>query len=265
MKKEVRIFFTALLYYTRIPCPKWVDHSDEYLKASSRYLPLIGILVGVISGITFQFGRFIFQPGISLILAMLSTILLTGAFHEDGMADMCDGFGGGWTKEKILAIMKDSRIGTFGALGLIFTLGTKFLSLASIPESKILFVLISGNAVSRYIALSFLNTHPYARESGDSKTRPLAEKMPLMDQIIAAFFGIGPLLLFWDYRILFIIPGLILTRFLLARMFRKWIGGYTGDCLGGTQQITEVVFYLSCIVLFHSPDAVLLPYFNIKL
>jgi adenosylcobinamide-GDP ribazoletransferase len=182
---------------------------------------------------------------------MVVSILLTGAFHEDGLADMCDGFGGGWTKEKILLIMKDSRIGTFGALGLIMVLGLKYFSLSYLPEFKIPILLLAGNTLSRWIAISFLYTHIYAREEGDSKTRPLASKMSTRDFLICSILGWAPLLLFWDYRILFTLPPLFMAWYYLKHLFQKWIGGYTGDCLGGVQQITEVVFYIVCGVIYH--------------
>lgn len=251
MKREVRFFFTALLFYTRIPCPKWVDHSEEYLKGSSRYFPLIGILVGGLSALVFWIFQFILPLSISILISMAFSIMLTGAFHEDGMADMCDGFGGGWTREKILSIMKDSRIGTFGALGLIFILGFKFLSLDNLPYTKIPWIMLIGHSLSRFIAITFLYTHAYAREEGDSKTRPMAQKMSVQDLIICSLTGLAPLAILWDYRILLVLPFLFLVRFYLSRMFIKWIGGYTGDCLGGVQQITESLFYLSCLIFYH--------------
>jgi len=253
MKKEIRYFLTAILFYTRIPCPKWVDHSEEYLRGSSRYFPLVGVLVGALSAFIFWLLHYILPNSLSISLSMVFSILLTGALHEDGMADMCDGFGGGWTKEKILTIMKDSRIGTFGAIGLIAVLGLKFISLNSISTSQIPLVLIAGNSISRFFAISFLYTQSYAREEGDSKIRPMAHTLSFQDLIFTGFFGLAPLIFFMDYHILWILPILIMVRYYLAYMFKKWIGGYTGDCLGAVQQITEVLFYLGFIGLirFH--------------
>src|SRR5436190_855381 len=98
MKKEIRIFFTALMFFTRIPCPRWVDHSEDYISQSTRYFPLIGIVVGTIGTIIFYIGSFVFPHFIAILLSMIATIIATGAFHEDGLADVCDGFGGGWKK-----------------------------------------------------------------------------------------------------------------------------------------------------------------------
>ncbi len=127
MRKELQVFLTAVMFFTKIPCPGWVDHSKEYLNKSSRYFSLIGIIVGCVGGAVFYGFNVIFPHSVAILLSMLATVWLTGAFHEDGLADMFDGFGGGWTREQVLEIMKDSRIGTFGVVGLTGILTLKFL------------------------------------------------------------------------------------------------------------------------------------------
>ena len=117
------------MFLTRIRVPKNIDHSPEYLQQAPRYFPVVGWIVGALSALVFLiFSRYI-STDIGILAAMITGILVTGAFHEDGFADVCDGFGGGWTREKILLIMKDSRIGAYGAIGLIAILGSKFLLL----------------------------------------------------------------------------------------------------------------------------------------
>ena len=129
MKKEARIFLTAVMFLTRLPVPRTVDHSPEYMRPAPRYFPAVGWIVGGIASLFyFLFSRYI-SADIGILASMIATLLVTGAFHEDGFADVCDGFGGGWTKEKILLIMKDSRIGAFGAIGLIAVLSSKYLLL----------------------------------------------------------------------------------------------------------------------------------------
>ena len=129
IKEEIKIFFTSLMFYTRLPCPSYIDHSENYLNKATRYFPLIGIIVGTISFILFWIFNQIFNVEISIIIAIATGILITGAFHEDGFADTFDGFGGGWTKEKILEIMKDSRIGAYGAISLFVLMwGCLFVS-----------------------------------------------------------------------------------------------------------------------------------------
>ncbi len=104
IRREIQIFFAALMFFTRIPCPTWVKHSQETLNKASRYFPLIGWIVGAIGASVFWISSLLFPPVLAVLLSMIATILLTGAFHEDGFADVCDGFGGGWTQEEILRI-----------------------------------------------------------------------------------------------------------------------------------------------------------------
>jgi len=249
MKQEIRIFFTAMMFYTRFPCPSWVDHAEEYLNKSSRYFPLIGIIVGSISAFSFYAFQFILPVEIALLLSMVTSILSTGAFHEDGFADVCDGFGGGWTKEKILMIMKDSRVGTYGLAGLCLLLLLKWTSLKAMPVNLTIISLISAHAISRFTAASLIFTDEYSREDETSKVKPLAKKMSLKELLMAAFFGLAPLLLFQNAAILLAIIPLICMRYYLSGYFKKWIDGYTGDCLGTVQQVSEVLFYLSVLVI----------------
>ena len=250
MKQEIRIFFTALMFYTRFPCPQWVDHSESYLNKASRYFTLIGIIVGSISAFSFWVFQFILPAEIALILSMITSILCTGAFHEDGFADVCDGFGGGWTKEKILLIMKDSRVGTYGLAGLGLLLLLKWTCLKAMPLNLTIISIISAHAISRLNAVSLIFTDEYSREDETSKVKPLAKKMSAGELLLAAFFGLLPLLLFKNFSILFALIPLITMRYYLSGYFKKWIGGYTGDCLGTVQQVSEVLFYLSVLVIF---------------
>lgn len=250
MKREIRVFFTALMFFTRIPCPKWVDHSEEYLNKASKYFPVIGIIVGSASAFIYWLFQLVFPVEIALIFSMVASVIITGAFHEDGFADVCDGFGGGWTKEKILFIMKDSRLGTFGVIGLGLILLLKWSVLKYFPVNTLMIALISGHAVSRSNAVSLIFTDEYTRDDGTSKSKPLATRMSSGELIFAILFGIAPLILFTNaYVLLALIPQLI-VRWYFSGYFKKWIGGYTGDCLGAVQQVSEVVFYLSLILIF---------------
>ena len=250
MKKEFRIFLTSVMFYTRLPCPKWVDHSTEYLQESSKYLPLIGILVGMIGAFIYLVSLFIFPSAIALLLSTIATIYVTGALHEDGLADMCDGFGGGWTKEDILRIMKDSRTGIYGVIGIIAVLSLKFASLYSITPTLIPLVLIAGNALSRFAAVTLLYTHKYVRPDAESKVKAAAHRMNTVSLLIAGFFGIVPLFFFFRPFVFTLIIPVFAIHWYLGRMYSNRIGGQTGDCAGATQQICEVVFYLSFIVLW---------------
>lgn len=268
MKKELHIFFTALLFYTRIPCPKNSNHHPDYLNKASRYFPLIGWIVGGISFVVFYLSTFIFSNEIAIVLSMIASILVTGAFHEDGFADVCDGFGGGWTKEKILLIMKDSAIGAYGAIGLVLLFLLKFTTLLELVNTTlktedllftnhsslitILLLFIAAHALSRLAAISIVFTHEYSREDATSKSKPIAQNFTWREVVGAFVFGLLPILIlsFFQRQILLVVIPVFLTRYFLARYFQKWIGGYTGDCLGATQQVCEIIFYLSVIVIW---------------
>jgi adenosylcobinamide-GDP ribazoletransferase len=243
------------MFYTRIPCPKNIDHNPDYLNKASRYFPLIGWIVGGICFGVYYLASIVFSVEIALILSMIAGVLTTGAFHEDGFADVCDGFGGGWTKEKILLIMKDSAIGAYGAIGLVLLFLLKFQSLIQLMNTiqniqfTIFLLFISGHSISRLSAISIVFTHQYSREDASSKSKPIAQNFSWKEVVGALFFGLLPLLVlsFFQWRFLLALVPVFIARFFLARYFQKWIDGYTGDCLGATQQVCEVVFYLSII------------------
>lgn len=260
MKQELRLFFTALQFYTRLPAPAWVGYNPDDMNKATRYLPFIGWIVGSISSIFLLLGMYCINISTGVILAMISTILLTGAFHEDGFADACDGFGGGWTKEKILEIMKDSRVGTYAVVGLILLLGLKFSLLNALTEIKqnqfpvLLLLLINAHTLSRFMAVTMIFSHSYVRFTDDSKAKPVAEVGSKNTLWIAAIFALVPLtgliLLLNQPWLIVSLPILYLIKMMLARYFTKWIGGYTGDCLGTTQQVCEIGFYLFTAVLW---------------
>lgn len=262
MKKELHIFFTALMFYTRIPCPKNIDHNPDYLNKASRYFPLIGWIVGAISFFVYYLSSILVTAEIAIIISIIAGILTTGAFHEDGFADVCDGFGGGWTKEKILVIMKDSAIGAYGAIGLVLLFLLKFHAILDVltqseiiniqPTIKNLLLFISAHSISRLAAISIVFTHQYSREDASSKSKPIAQNFTWREVVGALFFGLVPLIIlsYFQWQLVLIIIPVFITRFFLARYFQKWIDGYTGDCLGATQQVCEVVFYLSVIALW---------------
>jgi adenosylcobinamide-GDP ribazoletransferase len=250
-KQQFHIFLNALMFYTRIPVPKWMNHDEDMLNKATVYFPVIGWIVAGISGFVFYGASRVFNPEISILLSMVASILTTGAFHEDGFADVCDGFGGGWTKAKILDIMKDSRVGTYGAVGLILILGLKFFSLEILDNQTLIWSLFVAHSLSRFVALSFIFTLDYVREDALSKAKPIAKKLPIRDLSIAFCLAIIPFVAFLihegNFFLLLVFPFLVLVHLYLGYYFKKWIGGYTGDCLGATQQVSEVVIYLVII------------------
>lgn len=262
MKKELHLFFTALCFYTRIPCPRsFQQHNQNLLNEAIKYFPLIGWIVGFVAGVIFFAFNSLFGLSLGLLFSMLTSIFLTGAFHEDGLADVCDGFGGGWTKEKILEIMTDSRLGSYGVVGLIAILALKFLSiqqlisLTAVPSGFLITVLIfiTAHSISRCTAATIIFSHHYVRVT-ESKAKPATEKSGKDNLVIGAFFAFIPLaaLVFLTSmpQLLFLLLPLYLTKKYFGWYFTKWIGGYTGDCLGAVQQVSEVIIYLSFIILW---------------
>ncbi|WP_423129534.1 adenosylcobinamide-GDP ribazoletransferase [Gaoshiqia sp. Z1-71] len=244
MKEQLNLFLTAVMFYTRIPVPKSLGFSNERLNRSTRYFPLIGWIVGGIGALAFYGLNWILPVEVAVFLSMMTTIFATGAFHEDGFADFCDGFGGGYTREKIFTIMKDSRIGTYGTVGLIGMLGTKFLALQAFPIATIPLVIIAGHAFSRLIPVLVIFTGTYSREDELSKTKPIGKRGKNSDMVLAVVFGLVPLALFpWQLTAI-VLPASLLVTFLFKKYIERKIGGYTGDCLGALQQMVEVLFYL---------------------
>ncbi len=260
MKKEIRIFFTALMFLTRLPVPKFTDHSAEYLEKAAKYFPLMGWIVGGISALTLILCNQVLSIDLSILASIIAGILATGAFHEDGFADVCDAFGGGWTKQKILDIMKDSRLGTFGVAGLLLILATKFLLLKELatnilkmdssPYLTFIGVIVIAHALSRLMSVIIIQTSTYVFAEDKTKSKPLAShKLSLTEMFTAILFTIIPFSFLHIVALIIVIPTL-LAAILMSRYFKKWIGGYTGDCLGAIQQITELVCYLTLLLLW---------------
>jgi adenosylcobinamide-GDP ribazoletransferase len=260
MRKELQIFFTAVSYYTRIPVPALLPYNSGFLNASSRYITLIGCIVGAFSFGVFYFANFILGASIALVLSIAASILLTGALHEDGFADVCDGFGGGWTKERILEIMKDSRLGTYGTIGIILIIALKFLALQQLSNIigndlwLLLLIFIVPHAISRFTAISLIYFYSYAGKDEGSKAKPVTEAPDMYNFWIALLFAIIPLgaLVIISHKpwLLLVIILLYVQKLVMGKYFNRKIGGYTGDCLGAVQQVAELVTYMSIIAIW---------------
>jgi adenosylcobinamide-GDP ribazoletransferase len=239
---ELRYFFTALGYFTRVPVPRWVGYEPHYLNAAARYFPLVGVLVGGLGALVYLAALRVFPPSVAVLLSMAATLLVTGAFHEDGLADCCDAFGGAYTREDVLRIMHDSRIGAFGAIALVIALALKWQTLAALPPLRAAGLMIAAHAASRTCAISYLATLDYVRAEG--KAKPVAQRLSGAAFAWAAVFGLPEL--FWpDWRFgCAALMMLAVLRFAMGRYFVRRMGGYTGDCLGFAQQIFELAIYL---------------------
>ncbi|MDR1887911.1 MAG: adenosylcobinamide-GDP ribazoletransferase [Zoogloeaceae bacterium] len=251
--RELDYFFGALRFFTRLPVPAWVGHGEEGLNHATRYFPAVGLLVGLIAALVWVMTSLFWPKPIALLLSLGATLLVTGAFHEDGLADMTDGFGGGWDKARILEIMKDSRIGNFGAIALVMSLLGRFMLLLELPDDWIVVALLAAHAVSRFAAVALMRLLEYAREDALAKARPLAIHVSKRNFYIAGATAALPCLplLFLFGNLLFALLLVAAIVFWFRRFFHRWLGGYTGDCLGATQQAAELAFYLG--LLAHLP------------
>ncbi|MFI3243518.1 MAG: adenosylcobinamide-GDP ribazoletransferase [Akkermansia sp.] len=248
IKRELNLFFNALLFYTRIRVPQSVVCNEQTLSAAFRYLPLVGLLVAGIGAGAYALLAHVLPREVCVMACMVLSILLTGAFHEDGLADFFDGFGAGYDKESILRIMKDSHIGTYGVIALILGLGLKYQLLISLPEAWVVPALITAGAVSRFFPVLSVRLFRYARVE-NSKAAHSALGVSKTTLFIAALLSL-PLCFYFGWLVAVLIIVLELMCCLLLNAYtRRWIGGYTGDCLGAMQQFLELLFYLILLSL----------------
>jgi adenosylcobinamide-GDP ribazoletransferase len=261
----LRHFLLAIQFFTRIPVTGglalWVGFSEERLARSSAYLPLIGSLVGLLTAIVFIIFMILLPNQVSnywvsVFMAIVASILITGALHEDGLADLVDGLGGATTREKALEIMKDSRVGTYGAVALILTILGKiiFLSaLAQISLSLIFVAIVAASIFSRFLVLVAMTYLPYSGDISFSKSKAMFTGPRL------TIFTVGALWTATLFLIIYLcypswvwaggIFASIVVLLLLLRIFYSRLGGINGDALGAIQQITEVSFYLGLLLL----------------
>ncbi|REC47818.1 adenosylcobinamide-GDP ribazoletransferase [Chryseobacterium pennipullorum] len=254
LKNELIYFATALMFFTRIPVPVAIPYSSEIMNKSQKYFAWVGLVVGLINAVILYFSSQIFNLEIGIVLMMISSVLLTGAFHEDGFTDMCDSFGGGYGKEKILTIMKDSRVGAYGTIGIILVFALKFLSIQALGTVDVLKtsgIIIMAHTASRFISGTMIYTHRYVTDIDASKSKPLAntplDTMALMVGFVSILISF---MLIPDWRLIFAFILAYLGKMYLGWYFKKHIGGYTGDCLGSVQQVCEVLFYLGTIIVW---------------
>jgi adenosylcobinamide-GDP ribazoletransferase len=243
--QELNLFFLALGYFSRIPMPAWITYSTENLNQASRYFTLVGWLLGLCVGGIYYLSHQFFSVNISIWLCMLFSVLLTGAFHEDGLADTADGLGGGFTRERKLEIMKDSRIGTYGACALLMALVGKFILLQE--THNIIVCLAIAYALSRTVASSLLFSMASASSPETEKVKPLAKTQSRVDMFVLIATGLPVVLLINLQTFGLLLVMLIALRYLYQAYFNHHLNGVTGDCLGASQQITELCIYLLLI------------------
>ncbi len=283
---EARLFFTALQFFTRVPVPAWVGFEPAWLQRCIRHFPLVGWVVGLWGSVVLGVASLWWPPAVAVVLSMAATVWLTGAFHEDGWADTCDGLGGHVSRDKALTIMKDSRLGTYGALGLALMLMLKFAVLSALLTPAVLDAqqaslggihpvllgwtalgLVWAHAFSRLSPVLLLWALPYAGDADHAKAKPLAMQASLSDVFKALLttalvaFGLWLCLdhLGWPWRTWLRAMGVstaaaLMVTLWVARWLHKRLGGFTGDTLGASQQLSEVACLLAWLAVIHPVD-----------
>jgi adenosylcobinamide-GDP ribazoletransferase len=254
MRYQLELFFTALGFFTRLPVPAWVPFSTERLNHAARYFPLVGWVVGGIGAASFLALALVLPVTLAVLLSIAVTIRATGAFHEDGWADACDGLGGGRDRPQVLAIMKDSRIGSYGTAGLALMLLAKaaaLVELAAGGHAAVAFALLVAHPLSRLASTSLIHTLEYVREDELSKAKPLARRLSTRELWVASGFGLAPLALLAPLEAACALAAVGAVTLWAARVFVRRLGGYTGDCLGAAQQAAELACYLGILAAWN--------------
>lgn len=282
-RHELRLFFTALQFLTRVPVPAWVGWQPSWLQDCLRHFPLIGALVGLWGALVLVLASLWWPPAVAVVLSMAATVWLTGAFHEDGWADTCDALGGHVSRERALTIMKDSRIGAYGAIGLVAMLGLKATVLVSLVTPRLqelnsaetshvrqvllawtVMALVWCHAVSRLVPVVLIRLLPYAGDADHAKAKPLAMQVN-GTQVLAALLGTalvaaGMWLWLaeagWPTGTLLVALGqsgvaAVIATALCHRWFLRRLGGFTGDALGASQQLCEAMALLAWLRVVH--------------
>ena len=246
VREELAVFLLAVQFLTRWPIRSHDLFTEARLTAATRYYPLVGSLVGALAGAVFWLTHPVFPASLAVVLATAASLLATGALHEDGFADTCDGLGGGATRERALEIMRDSRLGTYGAAGLGLLLAAKVLALAATPPEVVPWLLVAAHAASRSCAVLAIASGTYLRRAGmatpvaDTVTRgSLAFGCATAAAAVCVLLAVTA-----PAAILAGLGGLAAGHVAMRALYERKLGGYTGDCLGAVQQTSELGMYL---------------------
>lgn len=239
--------WAALTFFTRLPFWRVYQPPQSSYKTVVEYWPLTGWLTGGAMAATLYFGNMVLPHAVAVIAAITVRLLITGALHEDGLADFMDGFGGGGNRERILAIMKDSHIGTYGVLGLIIYMLLLGTALYSMPVTVAALAILGADPFSKMVTSQLVNMLPYARREEEAKNKTVYRKPSFAAGLSLTVQGLLPLIIMiWltgiSWYLVIAIPPLVMY-FLYLLMLRK-IRGYTGDCCGAVCLLVELAVYL---------------------
>jgi adenosylcobinamide-GDP ribazoletransferase len=250
VRQQFNIFLGALMFMTRLPVGKGYVFRSQDLPRSAVYFPIVGVMIGLLGGLVLLCAEPFFPPVIAVLFCMGTTVLVTGALHEDGLADAMDGLLGGQEPRQRLEIMRDSRLGSYGAVALWFSLTAKAFVLTSLLEEGVLkavTALIVAQGLGRAATVVLLFSHPYVR-SDQSKASPFGNAVTLKEALLALIFPVLLSFVLLGNKSVLILIAAAAGTWAAGRYFQKKIGGITGDCLGAASQLIELVCYLSLAV-----------------
>jgi len=247
---EFELLLIALQFLTRLPISAEISYTDQKVSDSAAYYPLVGIGVGGVGGLSFLLLNGLLPAYVAVWLTVAVLVWLTGCFHEDGFADMCDGVGGGVDKAAALHIMRDSRLGTYGVAGLILLLGTKVATLSAFAPLAVPLVLVAGHSLSRLSAVMVIMTSDYVRATGIATrvASGISRRRATLMALTGLFVILATILSQGFGVCLGMLAGCIAGHVVARWQFERKLGGYTGDCLGATQQLSELGLYLGALV-----------------
>lgn len=251
MEREARLFLVAVQYFTRLPVPPMPNFDPAWLTHSARYFPLVGWLVGGASALVFWLACQAWSSAVAAGLALACSALLTGAFHEDGLADTFDALGGSVAPDRALEIMRDSRIGSYGSLALLLNTGLRWTALASLAAGSGALALLMLHPAARGGAAALMARLDYVR-CDDSKAKPVASPQSTGALRWMLLWGTLPALLLGAAAPLASLSGLAAvaaTHACCAHWYRRRLGGYTGDALGACEQLGETAFLLAFLAV----------------
>ena len=244
--------WASLIFFTRLPFWRLHEPPKECFNMVVEHWPLVGWLTGGIMAATLWLGAQVLPYSIAVLLAIVMRLLVTGALHEDGLADFLDGFGGGGNnRQRILDIMKDSHIGTYGVIGLILYLLLLFFCQSSMTPEKAALSILAADPYAKMLTSQLITMMPYARKEEEAKAKVVYRQISAVAGISLAVQGLLPLGLFiWytgvEWSTLIFIPALVMY-FLYLLIWRK-IHGYTGDCCGAVCLLVELSVYLTLLI-----------------
>lgn len=253
LRHELRLIAVALQYFTRLPMPRLHAFDARWLSQSVRWFPLAGVVVGAIAVCVAWAASHVLPWPIACLCALAASIAVTGAFHEDGLADTFDALGGHVSRGRALEIMRDSRIGTYGAAALAMSLLLRWQTLAAMPVPVALAWLVCAHAAARAGAAVLMASLAYVRLDDDAKAKPVAQAMTWPHALVTLCIGLVPTFAMMAWRpawwpwLLASLAALLIAHLACRRWFARRLGGYTGDALGATEQLGEIASGLAVL------------------